>query len=31
MNVRYRLELTQYERNQLEVLLSGGNTNPPIG
>src|SRR6202049_216473 len=24
MNVRYRVELTQYERNQLEGLLSGG-------
>jgi transposase len=24
MNVRYRVELTQYERNQLGVLLSGG-------
>ena len=24
MNVRYRVELTQYERNELEALLSGG-------
>jgi hypothetical protein len=24
MNVRYRVELTQYERSELEALLSGG-------
>ena len=24
MNVRYRVELTQYERNELGALLSGG-------
>ena len=24
MNVRYRVELTQYERNELVALLSGG-------
>jgi hypothetical protein len=24
MNVRYRVELTQYERNELLTLLSGG-------
>jgi hypothetical protein len=24
MNVRYRVDLTQYERNQLGALLSGG-------
>ena len=24
MNVRYRVELTQYERNELLALLSGG-------
>jgi len=28
MNVRYRVELTQYERKQLEGLLSGGEHRP---
>ena len=27
MNVRYRVELTQYERNELLALLSGGKHN----